>query len=513
MMRLMKGKDKVSIEEETQEKLMKDAMRKTYCGTAPIESESQVAFSTSCLGGVAKEWVLSEANAAGFKDIEKLPLDGSEGGGGNGGSEFGKGDVTAAMANKEGQEDDSSSTHRPEHPDTVLRSDSLDDSLDELDNELVALRSSWAKKAKTKGKLVIADIEIAHTRVGALLDPGSTQSYTSEKAIQKLHTGLKVKDLPRPITSMLVDKSTITSSQYVNRVKRHLRTKEGNNILHEISFLIEKNLPFDMILGMDWREEADPEVEVRWWGSGSRAGGGERGRTGVERSAGAGKHWRRVVERSAGAGERWCRRALAKGCAGGGERRGALVRRAAEEGVERRWIDGDRVAGGWRVAKEGKGPEDQPIGGRAAEQGGERRRRGAAKREWRGALAEGSTGGGERWRGVRWLRGARTTGAGERAGRRALAKGCAGGGERRGALVRRAAEEGVERRRWRWSSWGVESGGGEERARGAADRWKSSGARGGAQAEGSGQKGVEGSGQKGVEGSAGGGEYSGSRAW
>ncbi|GBG74492.1 hypothetical protein CBR_g18902 [Chara braunii] len=35
----------------------------------PVEPESQVAFSTSCLGGEAKEWVLAEANAAGFDDI------------------------------------------------------------------------------------------------------------------------------------------------------------------------------------------------------------------------------------------------------------------------------------------------------------------------------------------------------------------------------------------------------------------------------------------------------------
>ncbi|GBG64353.1 hypothetical protein CBR_g41554 [Chara braunii] len=36
-------------------------------------------------------------------------------------------------------------------PDTVLCSVSLDDSLDEFGNELIALRSSWAKKAKSKG--------------------------------------------------------------------------------------------------------------------------------------------------------------------------------------------------------------------------------------------------------------------------------------------------------------------------------------------------------------------------
>ncbi|GBG67208.1 hypothetical protein CBR_g84871 [Chara braunii] len=43
----------------------------TYVGTTPVEEESQVAFSTSCLGGEAKEWVLAEANAAGFDDIGK----------------------------------------------------------------------------------------------------------------------------------------------------------------------------------------------------------------------------------------------------------------------------------------------------------------------------------------------------------------------------------------------------------------------------------------------------------
>ncbi|GBG69869.1 hypothetical protein CBR_g4696 [Chara braunii] len=41
----------------------------TYCKTTPVEPESQVAFSTSCLGGEAKEWVLAEVNTAGFEDI------------------------------------------------------------------------------------------------------------------------------------------------------------------------------------------------------------------------------------------------------------------------------------------------------------------------------------------------------------------------------------------------------------------------------------------------------------
>ncbi|GBG78225.1 hypothetical protein CBR_g26259 [Chara braunii] len=43
----------------------------THCSTTPVAEESQVAFSTSCLGGEAKEWVLAEANVAGFYDIGK----------------------------------------------------------------------------------------------------------------------------------------------------------------------------------------------------------------------------------------------------------------------------------------------------------------------------------------------------------------------------------------------------------------------------------------------------------
>ncbi|GBG88712.1 hypothetical protein CBR_g48241 [Chara braunii] len=199
MTRMMKGNDKVVYEEVAKgeedkkppEKLMKDATKRTYCSTAPVEPESQVAFSTSCLGKVGKEWVLAEANAAGlrillvaesksgkynyrhFRDlalqreqmtaqvkgsyasvvksgpvggygkrvlwrkkrqdhmlvlfddetVEKLPLDESEGGGGNGGSESGKGDVTAVMANTGGQNQWKKKKRPrsfPEHPDIAF---------------------------------------------------------------------------------------------------------------------------------------------------------------------------------------------------------------------------------------------------------------------------------------------------------------------------------------------------------------------------------------------------------
>ncbi|GBG63465.1 hypothetical protein CBR_g38083 [Chara braunii] len=56
---------------EAKDKATSDEFVLTYCSTTPVAEESQVAFSTSCLGGEAKAWVLAEANTAGFDDIGK----------------------------------------------------------------------------------------------------------------------------------------------------------------------------------------------------------------------------------------------------------------------------------------------------------------------------------------------------------------------------------------------------------------------------------------------------------
>ncbi|GBG87587.1 hypothetical protein CBR_g45739 [Chara braunii] len=159
-------------------------------------------------------------------------------------------------------EDGNPSARRSDNPTPVLCL-SLDDSLDELGSELVALCSSWAKKAKSKGELLIADLVVNRTHVGAMLDPGSTRSYMSERAIRKLHLGMKIQTLARPITSMLADKSTMMVTQYVDRVRCQFSTKDGKKIWHELPFLTEKNMPFDIILGMDWHEEADPKIDFK----------------------------------------------------------------------------------------------------------------------------------------------------------------------------------------------------------------------------------------------------------
>ncbi|GBG70928.1 hypothetical protein CBR_g8229 [Chara braunii] len=103
----------------------------TYVSTAPVELESQVAFTTSCMGGEAKQWVLAKANAAGFEDIAVVKSGGSQYNGkrvlwrqkrqdhtlvvfdddtvekwpneeNDNNSDSGKGEVTAVVANKGG---------------------------------------------------------------------------------------------------------------------------------------------------------------------------------------------------------------------------------------------------------------------------------------------------------------------------------------------------------------------------------------------------------------------------
>ncbi|GBG77251.1 hypothetical protein CBR_g23579 [Chara braunii] len=72
----LKKKEKVKMKlsfmfynKKEESQLLWIAEIQTYVSTAPVEPESQVAFTTSCMGGEAKQWVLAEANAAGFEDF------------------------------------------------------------------------------------------------------------------------------------------------------------------------------------------------------------------------------------------------------------------------------------------------------------------------------------------------------------------------------------------------------------------------------------------------------------
>ncbi|GBG82119.1 hypothetical protein CBR_g34400 [Chara braunii] len=133
--------------------------------------------------------------------------------------------------------------------------------------ELRERMPAWAKmKKESKGQLILLDVEVFRTRVGALIDSGATCSYISRKALKKLRLGLKVQQLADPIVSILADHNTLRVEEYVEGVQAYVRLeKDGKveKVLHSLTLLVQDNLPFDMVLGMDWGEAAGATLHLR----------------------------------------------------------------------------------------------------------------------------------------------------------------------------------------------------------------------------------------------------------
>ncbi|GBG84273.1 hypothetical protein CBR_g38244 [Chara braunii] len=133
--------------------------------------------------------------------------------------------------------------------------------------ELTERMPAWAKmKKENKGQLILLDTKIFRGRVEALVDSGATRSYISKKALQKLRLGLKVQKLTDPIVSILADNRTMVVEDYVEGVQAYFRLeKDGKveKVLHSLSLLVEDNLPFDIVLGMDWGEAAGATLHLK----------------------------------------------------------------------------------------------------------------------------------------------------------------------------------------------------------------------------------------------------------
>ncbi|GBG63058.1 hypothetical protein CBR_g36543 [Chara braunii] len=152
-------------------------------------------------------------------------------------------------------------------PETVCVRVSLGTSLTCLAEELKERMPVWAKmKKESKGQLVLVDLEVFRNRVGALIDTGATRSYIRRRALKKLRLGLKVQKLKDPIVSILADNRTMRVEDYIEGVQAYLRLeKDGKveKVLHSLTLLVEDNLPFDMVLGMDLGEAAGATLHLR----------------------------------------------------------------------------------------------------------------------------------------------------------------------------------------------------------------------------------------------------------
>ncbi|GBG75327.1 hypothetical protein CBR_g19960 [Chara braunii] len=125
----------------------------------------------------------------------------------------------------------------------------------------------WAKmKKESKGQLILVDVEVFRSRVGALIDSGATRSYISRRALKKLRLGLKVQKLADPIVSVLADNHTMRVEDYVEGVQAYFRLeKDGKveKVLHSLTLLVQDDLPLDVVLGMDWGEAAGATLHLR----------------------------------------------------------------------------------------------------------------------------------------------------------------------------------------------------------------------------------------------------------
>ncbi|GBG60189.1 hypothetical protein CBR_g3433 [Chara braunii] len=143
----------------------------------------------------------------------------------------------------------------------------LGTSLTGVADELKERMPAWAKmKKESRGQLVLVDVEIFRGRVGALVDSGATRSYISRKALQKLKLGLEVQKLAEPVVSILADNHTMRIEDYIEGVQAYFRLeKDGKveKVLHSLTLLVEDNLPFDIVLGMDWGEAAGTTLHLR----------------------------------------------------------------------------------------------------------------------------------------------------------------------------------------------------------------------------------------------------------
>ncbi|GBG62341.1 hypothetical protein CBR_g30295 [Chara braunii] len=114
--------------------------------------------------------------------------------------------------------------------------------------------------------MILVDVEVFRSRVGALINSGATRSYISRRALKKLKLGLKVQKLANPVVSVLADNRTMRVEDYVEGVQAYFRLeKDGKveKVLHSLTLLVQDDLPFDIVLGMDWGKAAGATLHLR----------------------------------------------------------------------------------------------------------------------------------------------------------------------------------------------------------------------------------------------------------
>ncbi|GBG65808.1 hypothetical protein CBR_g53778 [Chara braunii] len=148
------------------------------------------------------------------------------------------------------------------NPPTLCSRD-VSEALEQLETEWSRKdpRDSWAMISKgPKGEHFVVEVDVGGRKVGAFADIGSTRNFISCACVDRLHLGDQVQRLSKTVASTLANKHQMVVKDYVKDVACSF-SYGGGEVIHKISFLVSDELPFDMLLGMYYLEDSQPQFD------------------------------------------------------------------------------------------------------------------------------------------------------------------------------------------------------------------------------------------------------------
>ncbi|GBG85963.1 hypothetical protein CBR_g40776 [Chara braunii] len=139
----------------------------------------------------------------------------------------------------------------------------VSEALEDLESEWSSKdpRESWVALRKgPRGEHFVVEVDVGGRKCGAFIDIGSTRNYISRDCLERLRLQDRVQHLTRPVASTLANKEHMIVTDYIKDVVCTF-SYGGGELNHKISFLVNDDLPFDMLLGMYYLEVAKPQFD------------------------------------------------------------------------------------------------------------------------------------------------------------------------------------------------------------------------------------------------------------
>ncbi|GBG82833.1 hypothetical protein CBR_g36363 [Chara braunii] len=137
------------------------------------------------------------------------------------------------------------------------------ESLEELEEEWSRSDplASWTTLVKApKGEMFVSEVVIGGRKAGAYYDTCSTRNFISCACVERLRLQGRVQRLSRPVESTCANKQRMVVNDYLQDVECCF-PYVGGELRHRVSFLVNDELPMDMLLGMYYLFVAQPQFD------------------------------------------------------------------------------------------------------------------------------------------------------------------------------------------------------------------------------------------------------------